>query len=195
MENNRPSSEFIQRCKEDFKHRLDGAIRVHCSRVENRQNVLILDGVLSNFMISLVNIEFNEENSEYTVSALPTAEITVTGLGRFTKALVGGGAGGAAAGLVGGGGAGAGIGAMIGIVGGPIGVAIGVGIGAGAGAAMGTAAGALPGMGFAGYVVQRIGRDIRVNWENICENFPGQMENDINTRKLKVTLQLDASSQ
>ena len=73
-----------------------------------------------------INFEYNEKDSEYTVSALPTAIITVMGVGRLTKAAAGGGAGGAAVGAVGGAGAGAGVGAKIG---GPIGVAIGAGIG------------------------------------------------------------------
>ena len=190
-----PSEEFIKRCKEDFKNRLEGAIRVHCSNEENRPNVLILDKVLWDFIRSHINFEYNERASEYTVSALPTAEITVTGLGRFTKAAVGGGVGGAGVGAVGGGGAGAGIGALIGIIGGPIGVGIGAAIGAGAGAAVGGAAGAVPGAGIGGWIANRFGRDIKVNWRKIYKKLTDQRDNDDNSGRLKLTFKLDASFQ
>ena len=136
MANATPSQQFEQRCQEDFKNRLEGAIRIHCSREKKRQNVLIAKDAPQEFIRQYINIQYNMNNSKYTVTANATAEIQVTGLGRFTKAAVGGGAGGAAVGAVGAGGAGAGIGALIGIIGGPIGVGIGAAIGAGAGAAI-----------------------------------------------------------
>ena len=120
MANNRPSQEFKQKCREDFKNRLEGAIKNYCSNAENRPNVFIPDEALWGFMDKHINFEYNEKDSEYTVSALSTGIITVMGVGRLTKATAGGGAGGAAVGAVGEAGAGAGVGAMIGIVGGPI---------------------------------------------------------------------------
>ena len=196
MASNKKLPELIQKCREDFKNRLEGAIRDYCSSVEDRANVFIPDQALWEFMDSHINFEYNEKNSEYTISALPTATITVMGFGRLAKAATGGGAGGAAVGAVGGAGAGASIGAIIGIVGGPIGVAIGAGIGAGAGAAVGGATGVVSGGGFGGWMIRKFGRDVCVKWEKICEYLPGQMINDVkNSRKLKVTLKLDTSTE
>ena len=194
MANNEPSPEFIQKCKKDFKNRLEGAIKDYFSSVENRPNVFIPDEALWEFMDKHINFEYNEQASEYTVSALPTATITAMGVGRLTKGAAGGGAGGAAVGAVGGAGAGAGVGAIIGIVGGPVGVAIGAGIGAGVGAAMGGATGVVSGGGFGGWIMRKFVRDICLKWEKIHKYLPGQMKNDVNdSRKLNVTLKLDVS--
>ena len=101
MENNNPTAEFIRNCKEDFKNRLEGAIRDYCSRIVNRPNVFIPDEALWKFIDSHINFEYNQRGSEYTATALPTATITVMGAERLTKAAAGGGAGGAAVGAVG----------------------------------------------------------------------------------------------
>ena len=196
MANATPSQEFEQRCQEDFKNRLEGAIRIHCSREENHHNVLITKDALKEFMRQYIipYIRYNMGNSEYTVTAYATAEIQVTGLGRFTKAAVGGGAGGAAVGAVGAGGAGAGIGALIGIIGGPIGVGIGVAVGAGAGAAMGGATGVVAGGGFGAWIATKFGKDISITWRQLYRKLANQRSND-NSNTLSLTFRLNTSSQ
>ena len=54
----------------------------------------------------------------------------------------------------------------------------------------------LHGGGFGGWMIQKFARDLCLKWEKICEYLPAQMKNDVNdSRKLKVTLKLDASPQ
>ena len=196
MASNKPSSEFIRKCKEDFKKRVERAIRTICCREDNLpNNTLIPQNALDEFVDNF-EFEYNEKDSEYSVSALPTVGAIIIGLGRFSKGFFGGGAGGAGLGAVGGAGAGAGIGAMIGIVGGPIGVGIGAGIGAGAGAAMGVVAGAVPGAGFGAWAAKKFLRNIHISWRKIHKQLTNQGGNSDNSKKLKATfkLQLDASS-
>lgn len=77
-----------------------------------------------------------------------------------------------------------------------IGVAIGAGIGAGVGAAVGGATGVVSGGSFGGWMIQKFARYLCLKWEKICEYLLAQMKNDVNdSRKLKVTLKLDASPQ
>ena len=182
----RPSQNFIDACKKDFKNRLEGAIRVYCSRQRNPK-VHILDAALQRFVNSFTNFTYDEGDSRYTVSAPADSEITVTRLGRLVEGATKGSASGFVAGFFGGGGVGAGIGALIGIIGGPIGVGIGAGIGAGVGAAVGGVAG-----GIGTKIMSTYGQDIQVTWQNICTYLTDQVVNNNNNFRLTVTFKLDA---